>query len=405
MVKYFFLLTLALNVLFFQGLAQNNYKEISLPSLMEKLKSGNGNMVIVDVRTKGEYNDTLSQGRQLNLGHIKGAINLELNELQQNPEAVKKLDAYRDKEIYLICSHSYRSRAASNILLQNGFQHVNNVRGGMTEWYRNYDELSPYKSAYLATGISYKNISPSQLYSEIKNKKDVLLIGFTSTPHFFYDSLNILFYKYLPTFKNAVFVTPADSVKVMELAKNAKGKQIVTFNITNNGAAEAAEWLTKKGISNVSYLVGNLNLFYEYITNNHLKAAVNNVMRDQSSISFITPVILCNYFDKKENIQLVDIRHDTLFNKINRGTKHDFRNLKGSVNFFAEKGTRAFEKSFPDKQMHYVLITQNGITGLEFADELTRKGYHIEWVIGGLQRWEWYVNNIEGFKCGDYFVL
>src|SRR5689334_15983283 len=119
--------------------SQVMYKEITLPELMKKKKQGDANMVIVDVRTKGEYNDTLSRGNQSNIGHIKGAINVTLQDLQQNPDAVKQLDQYKDKDIYLICSHSYRSRSASRILLNNGFTHVNNVQGGMTEWYRRYD--------------------------------------------------------------------------------------------------------------------------------------------------------------------------------------------------------------------------------------------------------------------------
>src|SRR5258705_4882218 len=109
--------------------AQNTYNEITLPELMKKKHNGDNNMVIVDVRSKGEYYDTVSRGKQSNIGRIKGAINIPVQELQQNPDAVKQLDAYKDKEIYLICSHSYRSRSASNALLRNGFTHVNNVQG------------------------------------------------------------------------------------------------------------------------------------------------------------------------------------------------------------------------------------------------------------------------------------
>jgi rhodanese-related sulfurtransferase len=133
--------------------AQNNYNEITLPELMKKKQQGDKNMMIVDVRSKGEYYDTVSRGKQSNIGHIKGAINITLQDLQQNPDAVKQLDAYKDKDIYLICSHSYRSRSASRILLNNGFTHVNNVQGGMTEWYRRYDELAPYRNEFLEKGI------------------------------------------------------------------------------------------------------------------------------------------------------------------------------------------------------------------------------------------------------------
>jgi hypothetical protein len=38
------------------------------------------------------------------------------------------------------------------------------------------------------------------------------------------------------------------------------------------------------------------------------------------------------------------------------------------------------------------------------ADALTKKGYKISWMIGGLDRWEWYMNNTEDFKCNDRLV-
>src|SRR5215831_18965436 len=101
---------------FFVAHSQPNYNEITLPQLMKKKQAGDNDMVIVDVRTKGEYGDT-SRNKASNIGRIKGAINVTLQDLQQNPDAVKQLDAYKDKDIYLVCSHSYRSRSASTILL------------------------------------------------------------------------------------------------------------------------------------------------------------------------------------------------------------------------------------------------------------------------------------------------
>ena len=73
--------------------AQTSYNEITLPELMKKMQQGDKNMVIVDVRSKGEFYDTVSRGKQSNIGRIKGAINIPVQELQQNPDAVKQLDA------------------------------------------------------------------------------------------------------------------------------------------------------------------------------------------------------------------------------------------------------------------------------------------------------------------------
>ncbi len=232
--------------------AQNNYNEITLPELMKKKQQGDKNMVIVDVRTKAEYYDSASRNKQSNIGRIKDAISITLQDLQQNPDAVKQLDAYRDKDIYLICSHSYRSRSASNILLKNGFTHVNNVRGGMTEWYRRYDELSPYRSQFFEKGVIYNNLSPSQLLNDLVAGKDVLLLGIVNTPRFWYDSFNLKLYRYYPLLKKVIYFNYADSLKVLEEVQKTKGRPVVLFNRVNYGAAELAEWLTRKGIPDVS---------------------------------------------------------------------------------------------------------------------------------------------------------
>lgn len=403
MLKPIPVLILCLFILSFSSMAQNNYNEISLPELMKKKQQGDKNMLIVDVRTKGEYGDT-SRSMQSNIGHIKGAINITLQDLQQNPDAVKQLDAFRDKDIYLICSHSYRSRAASNILLKNGFSHVNNVRGGMTEWYRRYDELSPYDTEFLKKGISYKNISPAQLLNELNSGRNVLLLGIRNTPRFWYDSFNLKLYRYYPQFKKTVYFNYADSLKILEEAQKEKGRPIVLFNMLNSGAAELAEWLTTKSIRDISYLVGGENLLYEYVQNKQAAEKTSNFFTMQSGIRFISPPVYCAAITKNKNIQMVDVRHDSLFNKINEGTKHDFKHLKDAVNFFEGRGTALFEQEFPDRKKEYVLVSDNGIDGLEFADALVKKGYKIYWLIGGLDRWEWYMNNVEDFGCNDFLI-
>ena len=380
--------------------AQTNYGEITLPELMKKKQQGNKNMVIVDVRSKGEYHDTTSRNRQSNIGHIKDAINVTLQDLQQNPDAVKQLEAYKDKDIYLICSHSYRSRSASRILLNNGFTHVNNVQGGMTEWYRRYDDLAPYRGEFLESGIIYHNTSPEELLDQLTTGKNVLLVGLRNTPQFWFDSFNLKFFRYFPLFKKTAYFMYADSLKILEEAQKDKGRPVVLFNLVNYGGAELAEWLTRKGVSNVSYLVGGVSLFYEYASNKQSKEATDKLFTQQSNIRFITPVAYCKMSGGR-NLQMVDLRHDTLFNKINSGVKHDYRHLANAVNFFAAKGASQFEGEFADKNKEYVFISDN-YDGLPLADELTKKGYKISWMIGGLDRWEWYMNNVEDFKCSDW---
>ena len=73
--------------------------------------------VIVDVRTKGEYQT----------GHIKGSINIPLQTLSQNLSKLKK-----DKVIITCCASGMRSASARGMLKSNGFEQVYNGGGWMS---------------------------------------------------------------------------------------------------------------------------------------------------------------------------------------------------------------------------------------------------------------------------------
>lgn len=66
---------------------------------------------IIDVRTKGEFKS----------GHIRGAVNIPLNELQRNLAKLKK-----DKPVITCCASGMRSGSAKNLLRSNGFTEVYN---------------------------------------------------------------------------------------------------------------------------------------------------------------------------------------------------------------------------------------------------------------------------------------
>jgi phage shock protein E len=75
-----------------------------------------GGAVILDVRTKGEYQS----------GHLRNSINIPLDKLPQN---LKKLN--KNKSIITCCASGSRSASARRMLKSNGFEQVYN--GG--SWY------------------------------------------------------------------------------------------------------------------------------------------------------------------------------------------------------------------------------------------------------------------------------
>jgi rhodanese-related sulfurtransferase len=71
----------------------------------------NAGAQIIDVRSPGEYNT----------GHIKGSINIPVDQLQQQLPKLKK-----DKPVITCCASGMRSGIAKRVLLSNGFTEVQN---------------------------------------------------------------------------------------------------------------------------------------------------------------------------------------------------------------------------------------------------------------------------------------
>lgn len=71
--------------------------------------------IIVDVRSKGEYNG----------GHIKGSINIPLDQLKNNLSRLPD----KQKAIITCCASGMRSGMAKTILTGNGYQSVFNGGG------------------------------------------------------------------------------------------------------------------------------------------------------------------------------------------------------------------------------------------------------------------------------------
>lgn len=82
------------------------------------LNESNGSKVF-DIREVHEYKR----------GHIKGAVNIPLSQLQQRMTEISK-----DRPVYLYCQSGMRSRQAAKILGRHGYTDVADLKGGMMAW-------------------------------------------------------------------------------------------------------------------------------------------------------------------------------------------------------------------------------------------------------------------------------
>ena len=100
---------------------QLRYKEISSAEASNII--GARSPLILDVRTPGEYKR----------GHLENSVLIPVQVLQQN---LKKLSTYKDREILIYCATGNRSTVASKILIDNGFNHILNLRRGIVAWHK-----------------------------------------------------------------------------------------------------------------------------------------------------------------------------------------------------------------------------------------------------------------------------
>ncbi len=93
------------------------YTDISVQQAKEMIDKGE--VFILDVRTQEEYD----------AGHIRNSTLIPVQDLSKRLNEVP-----RDRKILVYCRTGSRSTSASEILVNNGFTQIYNMKGGITEW-------------------------------------------------------------------------------------------------------------------------------------------------------------------------------------------------------------------------------------------------------------------------------
>jgi rhodanese-related sulfurtransferase len=93
------------------------YIDVSVQQAREMIDSGE--VFILDVRTQEEYD----------AGHIKNSTLIPVQVLDKRLNELP-----RDKKILVYCMSGIRSAQASQILVNNGFKDIYNMKGGITDW-------------------------------------------------------------------------------------------------------------------------------------------------------------------------------------------------------------------------------------------------------------------------------
>ncbi|MBC8111838.1 MAG: rhodanese-related sulfurtransferase [Verrucomicrobia bacterium] len=82
------------------------------------------NVVILDVRSNYEHK----------IGKFKNALTLDMENFREFPEQVKSLDNLKDKHIITYCTGGIKCEKASAFLLEQGFENVYQLHGGIIKY-------------------------------------------------------------------------------------------------------------------------------------------------------------------------------------------------------------------------------------------------------------------------------
>ncbi len=81
-------------------------------------------VVVVDVRSDYEYN----------LGRFKNAVTLDIENFREFPDRVERLREFQDKKILTYCTGGIKCEKASAYLLEQGFENVYQLHGGIIKY-------------------------------------------------------------------------------------------------------------------------------------------------------------------------------------------------------------------------------------------------------------------------------
>lgn len=113
-----FLLVISFYSVYYLSSLDNSYINIDVSKAKELIEN-DPSIVILDVRTEGEYHNE----------HIEGAINIPVDELEQRVG-----ELIPNTKLLVYCRTGNRSTTASQTLLENGFTGFYHMQDGIEAW-------------------------------------------------------------------------------------------------------------------------------------------------------------------------------------------------------------------------------------------------------------------------------
>jgi rhodanese-related sulfurtransferase len=372
------------------------FKTIDPSDLCATLEKNKG-YILLDVRSKGEHYDT-SQSPNYNLGHLKGAINIDIRELNQR---LSEIRTYSDKPVFVYCSHSQRSRRAGKILADSGFNKVFNVNGGMTAIYYTSAGKDPCLQTLVETSNPYAIISAIELSTKMAKDNGPFILDVRSDSAWNHISLNPKenAYGYI---KGATHISMNDVPS--KLSTLPKDKEIIVTDIYGDEASRVAVYLKKNGFTNVSVLIEGVDRLL--LSDGQIVPMKKNMYVSPVSYELINVTEFGRFAKDNKNFLILDIRSVDEFTNKHKDSWRNIGHLQNAVNMPSDQLSNRINE-FPDYKNKDVVIYSFGSSPEVFAaaNLLQQQGFQkIKVIIGGLFNLRWTAANTKGNAWLTSFV-
>jgi rhodanese-related sulfurtransferase len=344
------------------------FKTVYINDLCDSLRR-NPDRLILDVRSPGEFSDT-SSSASLNIGHLKGAKNIDVSDVKNR---IKELLPYKNKPIFVICSHSQRSRVCSKMLADSGFTNVINVNGAMTEFNLVKNTSIPCVNDLYETANQFKLLSPKEVAQLMVSKKDLFILDVRGDSAFRGISRDVSTNAQgkLKGSVNIPFAQLASS-----LDKVPRNKPVLVIADQGRETNLAAKILTDNGYNNVSAAFNGLN---EWLSASEEDVPQRKQLWAQPNhFSYITAVEMDGMITRNPSIFILDARTTAEFtNKVvdrpwmNRGhvanavniPKAELSNRLGELSAYRNKDIILYTfGNNPDAFESARILAENGFT-------------------------------------------
>ena len=399
MRRLVFLIFLSIPITVLQAQYKNDnvkYQTVFLEDLCTALKN-NPEYLLLDVRSEGEYHDT-SSFANYNIGHLKNAINININDLDKKIGEIKNAT---DKPVFVYCSHSQRSRRASALLADSGFTKVYNINGGLSVFNLMRETGITCADEFYESGNKFKFLSPVDLIALLRKDKNILLIDIRKDSVFhgitWDEKLNA------SGKLNGAVNIPYNELK-NSLQKIPKGKKIILVDESGTESPKAADFLSNNGYENIFVLYNGMDSWNS--TPLSELSYKNTFWKSPANYKMITADDFDLMVQKTKNVVIVDTRSADEFNNKAKDSWRNRGNIKNAISIpFSEFESKW--KELKDQKDKPVIIYNFSSQPESFkaARILSDNGFSKVYVlVGGIWNLRWRAANIKGKTHLDNWV-